>query len=123
MKLTAYPLLLIPAAAVLLAGFLNGPVFGDEDIPVTMTYQVYCARCHGETGKGDGPDGATLSPKPRDFADCSVMGKIPDATIVKAIKNGGASVGVSRDMPAWGEALSDKKIDALAAFVRTFCHK
>jgi cytochrome c553 len=123
MKLTAYPLLLIPAAAVLLAGFLNGLVFGDEDIPVTMTYQVYCARCHGESGKGDGPDGATLSPKPRDFADCSVMGKIPDATIVKAIKNGGASVGVSRDMPAWGEALSDKKIDALAAFVRTFCHK
>jgi cytochrome c553 len=123
MKLTAYPLLLIPAAAVLLAGLLTGPVFGDDDIPVTMTYQVYCARCHGESGKGDGPDGATLSPKPRDFADCSVMGKITDATIVKAIKGGGASVGVSRDMPAWGEALSDKKIDALAAFVRTFCHK
>lgn len=123
MKLTAYPLLLIPVVAILLAGLLTGPVFGDEDIPVTMTYQVYCSRCHGENGQGDGPDGATLSPKPRDFADCSVMSKIPDATIVKAIKNGGAAVGLSRDMPAWGEALNDKKIDALAAFVRTFCHK
>jgi len=88
-----------------------------------MTYQVYCSRCHGDTGQGDGPDGATLSPKPRNFSDCSVMSKIPDATIVKAIKNGGAAVGLSRDMPAWGEALSDKKIDALATFVRTFCHK
>jgi cytochrome c oxidase cbb3-type subunit 3 len=123
MKLTAPLLLLMPVVAILLAGTLTGPVFGDEDIPVAMTYQVYCSRCHGETGQGDGPDGATLSPKPRNFSDCSVMSKIPDATIVKAIKNGGAAVGLSRDMPAWGEALSDKKIDALAAFVRTFCHK
>src|SRR5512146_1881603 len=118
MKLTAYPLLLIPVVAILLAGILTEPVFSDEDIPVAMTYQVYCSRCHGDTGQGDGPDGATLSPKPRDFADCSAMSKIPDATIVKAIKNGGAAVGLSRDMPAWGEALSDKKIGALAAFVR-----
>jgi cytochrome c oxidase cbb3-type subunit III len=123
MKVTASPLLLIPVVAILSAGILTAPAFADEDIPVAMTYQVYCSRCHGETGKGDGPDGATLSPKPRDFADCSVMGKIPDATIVKAIKNGGAAVGLSRDMPAWGEALSDKKIGELTAFVRIFCHK
>ncbi len=64
-----------------------------------------------------------MSPKPRDFTDCALMNKIPDATIVKAIKNGGASVDLSRDMPAWGEELNDKKINALAAHVRTFCHK
>ncbi len=94
-----------------------------DNIPVNMTYQIYCSRCHGANGQGDGPDGATLSPKPRDFSDCGVMSKIPDATIVKAIKDGGASVGISRDMPAWGEALDDQKINALAAYVRTFCHK
>lgn len=94
-----------------------------DNVPVNMTYQVYCMRCHGEKGQGDGADGATLTPKPRDFTDCATMNKIPDATIIKAIKDGGASVGVSRDMPAWGEALSDAKISALAAYVRTFCHK
>jgi high-affinity iron transporter len=26
-----------------------------------------CAGCHGETGRGDGPAGAALNPKPRDF--------------------------------------------------------
>lgn len=122
MKMTV-SLLFIPVVAVLLAGIVTGPACGDEDIPVATTYQVYCSRCHGDKGQGDGADGATLSPKPRDFSDCALMNKIPDATIVKAIKNGGASVDLSRDMPAWGEELNDKKIDALAAHVRSFCHK
>lgn len=122
MKLIA-PLLLIPLVAILLAGISTEPAFSDDDVPVATTYQIYCSRCHGEAGQGDGADGATLSPKPRDFTDCALMSKIPDATITKAIKNGGASVDLSRDMPAWGEELNDKKISALAAFVRTFCHK
>lgn len=35
-----------------------------------------CAQCHGETGKGDGPSRATMSPKeppPADFTDSKVM--------------------------------------------------
>lgn len=94
-----------------------------DNIPVSMTYKVYCARCHGFNGAGDGPDAATLSTRPRDFADCAVMQKISDATIVKAITDGGGAVGLSRDMPAWGVALTNKQIKALAAYVRTFCHK
>jgi mono/diheme cytochrome c family protein len=30
-------------------------------------YVQNCASCHGESGKGDGPAGATLNPKPRDY--------------------------------------------------------
>jgi len=30
-------------------------------------YDVTCATCHGPDGKGDGPAGATLNPKPRNF--------------------------------------------------------
>ena len=110
------------AVFALLLATSTGPARAD-DIPVATTYQVYCSRCHGEGGQGDGADGATLSPKPRDFTDCAVMGKIPDATIIKAITSCGASVGLSRDMPAWGEELNGKKINELAAYVRTFCHK
>ncbi len=116
-------LLLASILSLSFTGICISPAYSQEDIPVATTYQVYCSRCHGDAGQGDGADGATLSPKPRDFTDCAVMSKIPDATIVKAITSGGASVDLSRDMPAWGEELSGKKIAELAAYVRTFCHK
>lgn len=32
-------------------------------------YEMNCASCHGESGKGDGPGGAGLDPKPRDFTN------------------------------------------------------
>jgi mono/diheme cytochrome c family protein len=90
---------------------------------IKTTFMVYCARCHGEGGQGDGTDGASLAVKPRDFSNCALMNKIPDATIINAIKNGGASVGVSKDMPAWGEGLNDQQIHELAGYVRSFCKK
>ena len=90
---------------------------------IKTTFMVYCARCHGEGGQGDGTDGASLAVKPRDFSNCALMSKIPDATIINAIKNGGASVGVSKDMPAWGEGLNDQQIHDLATYVRSFCKK
>lgn len=32
-----------------------------------------CANCHGDMGKGDGPGGATLNPKPSDFTAAAVQ--------------------------------------------------
>ena len=116
-------LLFMLALAAMVALMATRVAYADEQIPVSMTYQVYCARCHGDTGHGDGPDGGTLSPKPADFADAAVMSKVSDATIIKAIKDGGAAVGLSRDMPAWGDALDDAKIKALTAYIRTFSKK
>jgi cytochrome c oxidase cbb3-type subunit 3 len=107
-------------AAAMLAVTVPQPAHAQD---IKTTFMVYCARCHGESGQGDGADGASLAVKPRDFSNCALMSKIPDATIINAIKNGGASVGVSKDMPAWGEGLNDQQIHDLAAYVRTFCKK
>lgn len=109
--------------AAVFAGVATQVANAGEKFPVTVTYQVYCARCHGADGHGDGPDGATLSVKPRDFADCAKMSKISDATITKAITDGGAAVGLNREMPAWGAALSSGQVKALKDYVRTFCKK
>jgi mono/diheme cytochrome c family protein len=86
-------------------------------------YTAYCARCHGDTGHGDGPSAATLKTKPRNFGDCDRMRQISDDTMFNAIKRGGASVGLSDDMPNWSTDLGDDEIHDLAAFVRTFCKK
>ena len=85
-----------------------------------MTYKIYCARCHGAEGHGDGADAGTLTAHPRDFSDGVAMGKITDDTMFKAIKDGGAAVGVSGDMPAWGAGLSDDEIHAVMKYVRHF---
>ena len=58
-------------------------------------YQSNCGFCHGNSGKGDGPAGATLSPKPRNFiegkwkADGSTIG------LFKTIKSGMAGTAMA----------------------------
>ncbi len=60
-----------------------------DDPPVTgaVLYAEYCAACHGEDGRGDGPGAATLRPQPADltllaarndgrFPMLAVMGKV-----------------------------------------------
>ena len=84
------------------------------------SYKLYCLPCHGEKGKGDGVAAAALNPKPRDFTDKALMATIPDKQVFTAIKEGGAAVGKSPLMIAWGPILvEDQKIHDVAAYVRS----
>ena len=82
-------------------------------------YGQYCVTCHGQSGKGDGPGAAALNPKPRDHTDKEYMAKLSDDDIFKVVKNGGASIGKSPLMPAWGATLKDDQIQDVVAYVRT----
>ncbi|HKD69885.1 MAG TPA: cytochrome c [Candidatus Binataceae bacterium] len=84
-------------------------------------FVAQCAKCHGESGHGDGPAGAALAIKPRNFSDCTRMAKESDQRLFDTIKGGGASVGLSKDMPPWREAFEDDEIKALVSYVRQFC--
>jgi mono/diheme cytochrome c family protein len=84
-------------------------------------YQSYCAKCHGDQGKGDGPGAAMLKPKPRDYTDCKTMKSKTDDQLFKTIKDGGDSVGLSADMQPFGGNLSDDEIHELVQYVRGFC--
>ena len=81
-----------------------------------------CAKCHGESGRGDGPAGVSLPVRPRNFTDCSRMSKESDERLFNTIKGGGQSVGLSKEMPPWGEAFDDNEIKGLVAYVRQFCN-
>jgi len=81
----------------------------------------FCSKCHGNEGKGDGPQADALTTKPRDFTDCARMKAITDDTIFTAIKEGGESVHLSKDMPAWKEGMDDDEIHDLVAYVRSLC--
>jgi mono/diheme cytochrome c family protein len=82
-------------------------------------YGQFCASCHGQSGKGDGPAAAALNPKPRNHTDKEYMSKLTDEDLFKVIKEGGASVGKSPLMPPWGASLKDDQIKDVIAFVRT----
>ena len=78
-----------------------------------------CSACHGESGKRDGPAAAALNPKPRNYIDCSVMGKESDAKLFKVIKEGGPAAGFSPLMVPFGSQLSDQDIWDIIAFIRS----
>jgi cytochrome c553 len=86
-------------------------------------YDTFCVKCHGPSGKGDGPAAATLSTNPRNFTDCAAMAKISDDTMFNVIKNGGATNGLSKDMQAWSAGFEDGEMHDLVLYIRTFCKK
>ena len=108
---------------IAIAGLVQRAAAAGHDDSVSEQYTIYCAKCHGPSGHGDGANASTLKTRPRDFADCATMKKISDDTMFKAIKNGGAAVSLPGDMPPWGQAFDDSEIKGLVAYVRTFCKK
>jgi Cytochrome C oxidase, cbb3-type, subunit III len=85
-------------------------------------YLECCAQCHGKTGRGDGPSADGLPSRPRNFTDCKTMVGIPDGVLFKAIKQGGAAVGMQDSMPSWEAALDDAQIHELIQYIRQFCN-
>ena len=90
-----------------------------------QTYNTVCFTCHGMTGKGDGPAGAALDPKPRDFStgsfkyDANGNGTPgDDEDLALLIKNGAAKYGGSAVMAPWGY-LSDADVANVVAYIRT----
>ena len=82
-------------------------------------YAVHCVPCHGETGKGDGPLGVVLNPRPADLSLHAIPGVHTDAQLYEWITNGFPG---SR-MPAWKTQLSDTDRWNLVNFIRTLAPK
>ncbi|MCP4806927.1 MAG: cytochrome c [Proteobacteria bacterium] len=83
-------------------------------------YTTSCAACHGDKGDGAGPVGGALTPKPADFTSKEFQDGRTDAELAKAIKEGGAAVGKSPLMAAFGGTMTDEQIDDVVAYIRTF---
>jgi mono/diheme cytochrome c family protein len=84
-------------------------------------FDTRCVVCHGSVGKGDGPGGAALNPKPRAFADATWQKSVDDAHIAKTIVEGGLAVKLTAGM-APNPDLADKPevVAELVKIVRKF---
>lgn len=83
-------------------------------------YKTMCVSCHGEKGDGAGPAGAALTPKPTNFTDPAKAAALTDEYVYKVIKEGGAAVGKSPLMVAWGPTMKDEELRNVAAYVLKF---
>jgi len=87
---------------------------------IHQSFVTNCARCHGETGLGDGPDAQMLAEvigaAPTNFHSEEFTG-LSRAQIRKAIAEGGPAAGMSEAMPPWEGLLEDGEIDALVDYV------
>ena len=92
---------------------------GDASGAGRRDYALYCASCHGAGGDGDGPMAVTLDPRPARHSDAEYMAGVSDADLFRVIQEGGAAMGKSPLMAAWGGTLSEDQIRGLVAFIRT----
>ena len=84
------------------------------------SFAKFCVPCHGAGGHGDGPAGAALKPRPRDFTSAKNLKAGNDGELFEVIKDGGPSEKLSPMMPAWGGSLNKTQIWQLVAYVRGF---
>lgn len=84
-------------------------------------YVTNCARCHGDTGKGDGPDALRMVPRPRDFTTgtykfrSTASGSPPtDEDLFQTITTGLAGT----RMPGW-EGLSEDTRWQLVHYIKS----
>lgn len=77
-------------------------------------YVEHCAQCHGEAGKGDGPEAAMYAVKPADFTDAHMMREMTDGEIFWKISEG------RRPMPSFKKKFTEEQIWQLVTYVRAF---
>ncbi len=116
------------AAAALAVGLSLGAANAASAADAAAGKKIYdtnCMSCHGPAGKGDGPVGAALNPKPRDFSagqfkfDADKDGKPgTDADLTLVIQKGAAAYGGSALMAPW-PTLKPEDVANVIAFVRS----
>lgn len=84
-------------------------------------YRKACATCHGADGRG--APAALLGfdiPLP-DFTDCNFATREPDADWLAVAHQGGPVRGFAREMPAFGDALTQDELQKILDHIRTLC--
>ncbi|MDP3937721.1 MAG: cytochrome c [Deltaproteobacteria bacterium] len=105
------------SVGVFLAPSLATSAAAEVSEATKAVYLDKCAKCHGDTGKGDGKKAKTLKKKPRDYTDKAKMSELTDEDLVKSITEG------KKPMPSYGKGknmLTAEEITALVAYIRTF---
>jgi cytochrome c553 len=84
-------------------------------------FSANCATCHGPNGSPD-PDSPlvkALGVVPADFTDTLFNSREGEGEWKLVATHGGAALGFSEVMPAFGNSLTDEDIDSVLAYIKT----
>lgn len=95
----------ILGAAVFAALGAYGVALFAADKHPSDEFLQYCAKCHGEDGRGETPKGKQL--KARNFTDEEFQAEESDAELIESVTKG------KEDMPPFGKKLSKEQIESL----------
>ncbi|SDM14884.1 c-type cytochrome [Bacillus sp. OK048] len=91
---------------------INSDIFNKKNTEAIFAgekvYKKQCLICHGETGKGEGPNAGTA------INNQNYLNIVSDKDIYNSIKHGREGTG----MPAYSERLSEKDLNNLVTFIR-----
>ena len=110
----------LAAASILTVGSASAQEDGDLG---KVTYDRWCAGCHGVDGTGDGPGAGYMLPRPRDFTQAqynirtTATGDLPTDEDILAIIDRGMP---GTTMPGWEDLLSSGEREALVQYLKTF---
>ena len=95
-------------ASLAMAGCMTTP---PEVSRGAQLFQDNCSGCHGNSGEGDGPAAADLTPKPADLTRIAARngGTFPTAQVMSAI-DGYTRQGTRSKMPEFGAYLKDAEM-------------
>jgi hypothetical protein len=98
------------------------PAAAQTPTTIPEMWTAWCARCHAQDGSGKVAE-PTVTVDPMDFTDCRIASAEPDTDWEVAIAHGGPAVGLSSQMPAFGDALNDDQIRGFVQLIRGFCRE
>jgi hypothetical protein len=106
------------------AGIFAVLLSATQPIPSTIPemWKEWCARCHAQDGSGKVTE-PTVTVVPLDFTECKTATAEPDADWELAIAKGGPAVGLSSQMPAFGDTLTPDQVHGFVEYMRGFCHE
>lgn len=90
------------------------------DLSGAATFRLYCASCHGTSGKGDGPLASSMKVPPADLTQIAKRnrGVLPADQILRTIDGRSPARGHGSDMPVWGDAFATSRLDSASVAQR-----
>jgi len=100
---------------LLVAGWSAAQFLPGNPMRGQVIYQQSCARCHGTTGAGDGPDAQRMVVRPADLRSPGMLLK-SDLELLRSIAYGVAF----SPMHEWRDQMTDQEMWDVVGYIRTF---